>query len=597
MRLPRLAAPKVYRETISAFGGLNRQLVVADGEFSAMENLTSDHYPVMAVRPGRNAYVSVINPLGLLSKKSLVWISGPDIVFNGERVPNILLSTAEEMLPKQMVSMGALLCVFPDAVYFNTENTADCGSLNASFAPATGTSVTYTMTTFSGAQIDAEVSGTEPESPENGAYWVDISGDKHSLKQYSASAGMWTTVATTYVKVECPGIGANFSVGDGVRIAGAKYNDPENLTMTEQIGALAGSHVIRAKTDDSITIVGILDKRFVQTDTEGFVVERKAPEMDYVVESKNRLWGCKYGIVDGKTVNEIYCCKLGDPKNWEVYSGIASDAWRASVGTDGAWTGAVTYGDTPIFFKSDHLHKVYPSAEGAHQIASARVRGVSPGASKSLAIVDEILYYLSGDSVCAYDGSLPVSVTTRLGTLCYTSGVGGSAHGKYYLSATDKDGTAHTLVYDAARQMWHEESPHHAIAYAQHDGYLWYIDGSTDKIMTTHSEAGTAEGPVEWRAETGVQGYAYPDHKYLSRYDLRMSLGQDARFELYIEYDSNGKPMHYGTVHGNGRVRTFVLPVPPRRCDHLRLIMAGRGDCKLYSITRILEVGSDGGIR
>ena len=596
--MPRLNVIEQYRESITAFGGLNKQLITAGGEFSAMENLTSDNFPVMSIRPQRHRINGLMNPQGIMSKESLAWIDGADLYYNGYQVQGISLSTEEEMLPKQMVSMGAKLCIFPDAVYVNTEKLSDCGSLNATYATPTSAAVTYTMTNLSGAEIVPEISSGEPAGTiANGAYWLDTSGETHVLKQYSASSSMWVTVATVYVRISCTGIGADFNEGDGVRIYGAAYSDPENVIMTKQLEALNGSHIIKAKTDNSITVVGILDQTYTQTDATEFRVERKVPDMDYVTECQNRLWGCKYGVVNGETVNELYCCKLGDPTNWEVYNGIASDAWRASVGTDGAWTGAVTYGNTPIFFKDDAMHKIYVSAEGAHQIASASVRGVLRNASRSIAIVDEVLYYLSRGCICAYDGSLPISVSENLGRLDYISGVGGSSYGKYYLSAVDKENNPHTLVYDAARKMWHEESPQNALQYAEHEGHLWYIDTSNNQLTTTNPHAGgTPEGRISWYAESGVQGYNYPDNKYLSRFDFRMELDVGADFELWIEYDSNGSPVPYGRISGIGSRRTFVIPVPPRRCDHLKLIMRGTGDCKLYGIARILEVGSDGNI-
>ena len=76
--------------------------------------------------------------------------------------------------------------------------------------------------------------------------------------------------------------------------------------------------------------------------------------MDFVIESGNRLWGCRYGkALNGETVNEIYASKLGDFRNWYCFAGISTDSYTASVGTDGAFTGAVTYMGRPIFFKGE----------------------------------------------------------------------------------------------------------------------------------------------------------------------------------------------------------------------------------------------------
>ena len=46
---------------------------------------------------------------------------------------------------------------------------------------------------------------------------------------------------------------------------------------------------------------------------------------------------------------------------------------------------------------------------------------------------------------------------------------------------------------------------------------------------------------------------------------------------------------------GHGQVnRTFLIPIIPRRCDHMRIRLEGSGEFRLYSIARIIERGSDG---
>ena len=41
-------------------------------------------------------------------------------------------------------------------------------------------------------------------------------------------------------------------------------------------------------------------------------------------------------------------------------------------------------------------------------------------------------------------------------------------------------------------------------------------------------------------------------------------------------------------------MRTFILPVVPKRCDHLRFKITGHGEAKIYDLSRIMEVGGDG---
>ena len=65
-------------------------------------------------------------------------------------------------------------------------------------------------------------------------------------------------------------------------------------------------------------------------------VERRVPDLDFVTECDNRVWGCS------SRENVIYGCKLGDPTNWFSYRGIAADSYAVTVGSDGPFTGAAT---------------------------------------------------------------------------------------------------------------------------------------------------------------------------------------------------------------------------------------------------------------
>ena len=103
---------------------------------------------------------------------------------------------------------------------------------------------------------------------------------------------------------------------------------------------------------------------------------------------------------------------------------------------------------------------------------------------------------------------------------------------------------------------------------------------------------GTREGDVEWSVVSGIMGYEYPDHKYLSRFDLRLQMRGEAN--LYLQYDSSGQ-WHYAgrLLWKKGTTRSFAMPVIPRRCDHVQLKLSGKSEMRLFSIARILELGSD----
>ena len=303
--------------------------------------------------------------------------------------------------------------------------------------------------------------------------------------------------------------------------------------------------------------------------------------------------GCRYGVAgNGEVVNEIYACKLGDFKNWNCFMGVSTDSYAASCGTDGQFTGAVTHLGYPLFFKENCMHKVYGNYPANYQIQTTACRGVQKGCSDSLAIVNEVLYYKSRNAVCAYDGSLPVEMSASLGEVSYSDAVAGGHGNKYYVSMKDADDVYHLFVYDTTKGMWHKEDNTQVDFFCSCRNELYYVEHSSKVIKTMLGSGDPDPAPVEWMAETGVIGCSAPDKKYVSRLTVRLLPEIGARVTFWIQYDSGEDWEQLFTVSGV-RLRSFCVPIRPRRCDHFRLRITGAGDTKIYSITKILEQGSD----
>lgn len=595
---PTLKETQTTRQVIDSFKGYNHNMKIEDGEFYDMENLTSSFYPLLSNREKRGEMAVLTAPRGMIAKSRLAYIDDTRLYYDKQDITGNLtakgcaISSADTMLPKTLVSMGAYLIIFPDKLYINMENYTDCGSIEAAFQSPESASLSYSICRIDGSAYETPTTGaTAPTDPANGALWIDSSVQTHVLKQYSSGTGTWTVIPTVYTKISCAGIGADFKKLDGVTIAGCAAGSGADAGLQGQIAALNGSKIIYDRGEDYIVVVGLLDQSYKQS-VGSVSISRKMPDMDFVTEAENRLWGCKYGLVDGNPINEIYCCALGDFKNWRQYLGLSTDSWAASVGTDGPWTGAVTHLGYPIFFKENYLHKVYISASGAHKIADAACRGVQKGSHKSLVVVNETLFYKSGTDICAYDGSLPVSVSAQLGTERYYDAVAGAIGDKYYISMRDGKGKWSMFVLDTGKGFWHREDATHALCFAGYSDELYYIEQDSKRLMAVNGTEGTRELSVSWSATTGLMGYKDVEHKYVSRFNLRMKLPEGSRADMYLEYDSDGIWHHAGHMDGIG-TNSFMLPVRPRRCDHFRFRIEGQGDVKIYSLAKILERGSD----
>lgn len=600
MKYPALNELNTSREMTDVFRGYNHNLRIGDGEFYEMTNLTSDSYPVLSPRRKRGTYVSLEKPQGIIAKDALFYVDG-DTLYKNEnpvRDSQMKLQTECDTCPlkgscgnykagsklckKTLVSMGAYIIILPDKKYYNTEKETDFGDIEASFTTTAATQIQFCKADGT-SYGEWRVSETVPKDiTEDGSLWLDTSSTPRVLKIYSAVSGEWSSVSPVFTKIFSDGIGNNFEVGDGVVISGIE--DPDLKYLNSEM-------VIYAKSASYIVVEGMPPKSI--TLSNPITLTRQMPNMDFVIESENRLWGCRYGVArNGEVVNEIYASKLGDFKNWNCFAGISTDSYVASVGTDGQFTGAITHLGYPLFFKENCIHKVYGNYPANYQIQTTNCRGVQKGSAKSLAMVNETLFYKSRSAVCAYDGSFPQEVSSALGDLTYGNAVAGALGNKYYISMQGADNQYNLFVFDTAKGMWHREDDTQAVEFCNTRGELYFIDYKDNQIKTVLGSGDLIEDSVPWEAVTGILGTDSPDKKYISRVDVRVSLDIGTRLSFFIEYDSSGDWEHVYTMEGT-TLRTFAIPIRPKRCDHMRLKITGQGEAKIYSICKTIEQGSD----
>ncbi len=571
MYFPKLKTLPQQRLTVDAFGGLDRRAGSGAGTLLHMENLWSGGYPALETRPKRGTVATLSAPAGFTSKEALVWVSGGKLYINGLEV-DVALTAGE----KRLVGMGAYLLVFPDKVYVNTTDVSDCGSMETS--RVTEGEVTFTLCDSGGEGLGSYAVGTTaPTEAVTGDLWLDTGRAASVMRRYDGSA--WQEVADVCTRISAAGIGIGFQTGDGVTVAGCGASE------------LNGLQVLRAVEDDFLVVSGMC--RTLDSQTAAVTVLRTVPEMDFVVEQGNRLWGCKYGIVGGEAVNEVYACKLGDFRNWNCFAGLSTDSYAAARGSDGAFTGAAACQGSVVFFKENCMERIYPAAGGGHQIVTVACTGVKKGAAGTVAVADGVVYYLGGDGVYAFDGSMPVCVSRTLGEVKYVTGTGGGESGRYWLSAKESGGTWELLVYDTVRKLWHRQDALEVMAFARHNGVMMALcrDG---RLLDMTGTGGTKETALTWSGETGDLGLYTPQHKYLVRLELRLELAENAAVTAAVCYDGGDVWETAGSITAStSHTGGYVMQVRPRRCGHLRLKLSGSGSCKLYSVSAVYEKGSE----
>ena len=112
------------------------------------------------------------------------------------------------------------------------------------------------------------------------------------------------------------------------------------------------------------------------------------------------------------------------------------------------------------------------------------------------------------------------------------------------------------------------------------------------KIITMLGSGTQDAEEVEWMVETGEIGITSPDMKYISRLTVRMSMDIGSEVRFYAQYDLMDNWEDICVLEGTS-LRSFSIPIRPRRCDHMKLRIEGVGNAKIYSITKIIEQGSE----
>lgn len=463
----------------------------------------------------------------------------------------------------------------------------DYGVVDGKALAYSGTSLTLTLCDIDGnAYSGVVVSATEPTQE---GYWLDTSGSETTLREWSVSQSVWVQVTGTYIKIQ--GLD-NEPFYDKIRKGdGASFAfDCANGTDAEVVKLLNSDHYLYdADMDDLsggwVMIAGVLPSDSVTVTASGYIT-RSSPEFDFVTEAGNRLWACRYSEADG--LNEIYASKLGDFRNWRVYQGLSTDSWTVSRGTAAPFTGAITLGGNPLFFREESLEKVFPSAAGAHQIATYSLDGVQKGSGGSMVIIDERLYYKSRMGVCVYSGTLPVSISDVFGDWQFGQASAARHRRKYAVCMTRSDGARLCMVYDTESGDWHaEDEVWDGIAgtwadelYYVRDGRIYQMDGGSDS------------SGVFWWAVTDDMSLELPEHKWVSRVRIRALLELGATCRVYLSHD-DGPWMRKGTLHGN-RLCSQEFDVWPRRCDHFRIKLEGTGGCIMQSISYQIERSQGG---
>lgn len=515
------------------FGGLNHTYAAENGELWNMKNLSSDHSPVLGTRPKRYLIRKLEQPGGLYNWEKLCWVDGTGFYYDGQLCGEV---TAGQ---KHFASLGSKIVIFPDKCYYDVD-LQEFGAMESEWS---GNNLLFTNGLYHGEEAEANTIQAE------GVNWSDY-----------------------------------FRVGDCVTISGCETHTQNNKT-----------DIIRNIDGDKLYFYEnafVLDGDLATdeyTESGSLAIRRSVPDMDFLWENENRLWGCKGDYV--------YACKLGDIFNWNNMDDLADASWSVDTGSPGDFTGCIAFRGYITLFKEGNIYKIYGSLPSNFQLLGSSSSGIAKNCGRSLAVAGEVLFYLSRSGIVAYSGGIPQPIGDVFGLERFQDAVGGSDGLKYYVSMRGEDGKYRLYVYDTQRYRWHIEDETQVTHFANQDGVLYMLNEKGEIWTCGYVQSPPADATPEDKVPFEIEFADFtdedPNKKGVSKVQLRIELGDGASAQAWIQFDSDGIWHKVGDEMHEDVKRSFYLPIIPRRCDHYRIRITGEGECRIYSMTRESYSGSE----
>lgn len=373
------------------------------------------------------------------------------------------------------------------------------------------------------------------------------------------------SVTVSWAGVDLTG---HFKAGDGITISGCTAQTGNNKDVV--IKSVTATQIL--VNDDTFTGA---------TENAQISFERKVPDMDYICESENRLWGCS------GTQQTIYASALGDPTNFNVFQGLSTDSYALAVGSEGGFTGCCKLSSSVLFWKQNKLHKILGTYPAEYSLYSYDIEGLKTGCHKSLQVINEVLFYMGVHGIYAYSGGTPSLISGNFGEKVFTDAVAGNDGDSYYLSVRDGD-TYRLMIYETRSHIWVNEDDVHCIDFARLGKDMYFADSDGNVYL---ADTGEDDPNIEWHAQFTPFRETIQGRKVYSKMLLRLELPKGSYIVAQTRQD-DGPWREAGRIVGRA-VDAVPMRVPITRCDKFELRLSGKGPCAILSLLREFNVGSE----
>lgn len=550
MFLPPAKAKQGTHSQYSTFLGYSEREKPDDTQFSYMRNMSDDALPAAVPRKGRKKIAACTGITNLCAPAyqdsdltDFTGVAGRYFYYHGQKISNRQLSAGR----KEIADFNGKICIFPDRVFYNYLPDPETGEVN--------------------------------ETLQDMGRTMTLSG-----VQFYASQDELTGDYTAYLQKTGANFQENFQSGDSLVIAGCASRPDNNTFVADSRMKFASDtqivSVVVEKAESSRLTVLLYNKQgklaLFQNGTEAGSVTLSVyiPEMDHICVHNNRLWGT---AANGEF---LYASKLGDCQNFQSFQGLADDSWYCAIGTEGAFTGIVSYRSAVVAFKRSYIHHVYGDAPHNFSVPKQTACGAWDG--RSIVELEGVLYFLSSTGFCAYSGGEPYRISSEISTP-YQACAAGTDGTKYYACAKRADGTCDVLAYHPQYAVWHKEDQTEFVDFLNYRDRLYAATASEVYML------GEGDEVVSWCCVSKQFTLGTMQHKGAHSIYLRLDLKQDAVVRVFLSRDG-GDFLYCGTIAGQGFL-AHRLPVRFGKCDSFRIMLEGEGRAVIHDMEIVQHVG------
>ncbi len=618
--------------SLNEFRGVNRTPARINSEMSDMMNLSSGNYPYLSPRSSRDS-VELPEGIGDIEKifranGKLCFIAGGRLWYDGKAVGAVSVGTE-----KSVAVCNGKICIAPDMVYYDYLNGQFWrmdGKVNIYVSRIYtelyrfGSRITVCRNTTSIVGIDfpwgdyvkvgdkvkfyyystgetsdeyivSEIS--KDNSDDTGIVLTALDGESIGTDTHTMRAALiindWDVLVFEASKLAVTNDKDNdtytysFGFADGVGISALNNVDKFSkifLTFEKddviKIGDSENEYIIKS-IDHGKSSCEICFDKAVPEDESVLTLTRTVPEMNYICERDNRLFGvCS-------SDNTVVASKLGQPLNYRYFSGTSVDSYSVEVGSDGEFTGIAVYNGNIVLFKERYIHLLSGSKPSMYRLSGVETYGCQKGSSESICSLSGRLFYKSPGGIYVFDGSYPVCISRTLGDEKYTNAFAADDDRRYYVYMEDAKGNGFVFVYDTDTGFWYIEDGKNAVSMCELSGDI-YIAEKT-KVL----KCGTGTEVVPWSAVMGPFDLYTENKKVVSSVALRFKLPQGSSLRVEVSCDDGAFEVMKEIFYSSDTVLFCEIPI--KRCDEFALRLSGKGDIKIRGLS--FKVRESTGVR